>query len=89
MMSKQSGLSRVQCVLIRIKPENEQIRLEGRTNFQIDKNLFVLLISKAVGSVYALKVFGSRQSLRFDQIFKKRQKERAGWLDEGVQSEKN
>ena len=57
MTSRHSGLPRVQCALIRIKPENKQTRLEGRINTQIDQNCNFLLISKAVLTVYALKVF--------------------------------
>ena len=64
MTPKQSGLSRLRCALIRIKPENKQVRLEGRISSHIDQNCTFLLILKAVLTVYALEVFGSRQSLR-------------------------
>ena len=64
MTSKRPALGKVQCTLIRIIPDKQQICLEGHNWLLSWLKLYSLYILKTILRVYAKDVFGSRQSLR-------------------------
>ena len=68
MTSKRPALARVECALIRIKPD-KKVRFEGTINYQKWLKLYFLCILKAVLTVSAAKMFGSRQSLSIIDLY--------------------